>query len=657
MDSIRSRTRRGTLRLEANSDLESVDDHEEGPKARGDGEDVPNIEEQQVKTAMFAPMMEVLDEVGDGTVRPKQTANTQVTAAQSDTTLGENDVFQAPLIHESTRRNVNDTTDVASCGNQGGPVTGPQRTSEVFKGDGKPGFSLLERRPRIREGPSLDTLEFLGGTDQLTQHLDVEQPARQEYVPTRSQYTSPWSGDLGRGLVHQGPMQAPPTMMTTSGDGARQPRGRTVLEHSHRREGEIPDREQFTYGTQTAQQASLYGNRDADAMFGRREERQATKVSRSSRSQRSIGARRSREDTSSSSGDGHDRPRNANHGRAKLPPFTGKERWEVWYNRFKDVAARRGWSTERMLDELIPLIQGQAGDFVYGQLSDRIRRSYDLLIQELTYRYRTVEPRRTMGAKFSHRVQKPAETIQEFGADLKRLYDKAHPDRDRQTRSEDLLRRFLDGLRDDNASFHVEYVKEPADIDEAVNEVMNFVETRRRPDSNAEHKKNKRAGRVVSDEDSDDMDRVARLPGRPPKNPGNNKNPAPAPVTKPPSGPPGPGGDPCLAEVRKIRGDIQQLAQRVEKLENDRPTRQVPSTRPPVMHARPGPQNRANHNNTDRPRGCFKCGQEGHFARGCMNTVMGQFQMTTPDTRFQFHQGTNGPAPGLDRNDPSSKGN
>ena len=48
------------------------------------------------------------------------------------------------------------------------------------------------------------------------------------------------------------------------------------------------------------------------------------------------------------------------------------------------------------------------------------------------------------------------------------LYDKAHASRDRQTRTEDLLRRFLDGLNDERAIFHIEFVKEPSDIDQAV---------------------------------------------------------------------------------------------------------------------------------------------------------------------------------------------
>ncbi|CAC5411490.1 unnamed protein product [Mytilus coruscus] len=79
-----------------------------------------------------------------------------------------------------------------------------------------------------------------------------------------------------------------------------------------------------------------------------------------------------------------------------------------------------------------------------------------------------------------HRNHRPRESVEEYAAELKRLYDQAYPATDRQTRREDLLRKLLDGLRDDTARFQVEYNKEPHDIDEAVAHVVNFVETKAR---------------------------------------------------------------------------------------------------------------------------------------------------------------------------------
>ena len=77
----------------------------------------------------------------------------------------------------------------------------------------------------------------------------------------------------------------------------------------------------------------------------------------------------------------------------------------------------------------------------------------------------------------SAKEHKPGETGEEFAAELKRLYAKAYSFRDENTRQEDLVRRFLDGLRDSDARFEVEYNKEPENIDETVYHAVNFAQT------------------------------------------------------------------------------------------------------------------------------------------------------------------------------------
>lgn len=64
--------------------------------------------------------------------------------------------------------------------------------------------------------------------------------------------------------------------------------------------------------------------------------------------------------------------------------------------------------------------------------------------------------------------------MEDYAADLKRLYDKAHPKRNSRTREEDLLQRLLDRLADSIARFHVENVKEPENIDVVTIQVVNF---------------------------------------------------------------------------------------------------------------------------------------------------------------------------------------
>ena len=208
----------------------------------------------------------------------------------------------------------------------------------------------------------------------------------------------------------------------------------------------------------------------------------------------------------------------------KLPPFNGKEDWKVWASRFETVAERRGWSDDKKLDNLIPKLQGKAGEFVFTQLPRGTLSCYSELIKELNSRFRVVETTRTFAAQFSQRTQRQGETAEEFAAELKRLYAKAYNFRGETTRQEDLVRRFLDGLRDSDARFEVEYNKEPVNIDEAVFHVVNFVQTRRRGSaeeySDRKFKKYTRRTNVESDGSSDEEvqeegnDRVYRLPAK-----------------------------------------------------------------------------------------------------------------------------------------------
>ncbi|KAL3864531.1 hypothetical protein ACJMK2_006205 [Sinanodonta woodiana] len=135
----------------------------------------------------------------------------------------------------------------------------------------------------------------------------------------------------------------------------------------------------------------------------------------------------------------------------KLPAFTGKENWKVWINHFTAVAERRRWTKGEKLDELLLRLHGAAGEFVVN--FRRKLNNFDKLVQELNTRYRVIETAKTYAGQFCRRNQRPHELVEEYAAELKRLA------RDRKTRREDLLRRFLDGLHDEDARFQVEYIK------------------------------------------------------------------------------------------------------------------------------------------------------------------------------------------------------
>ena len=75
----------------------------------------------------------------------------------------------------------------------------------------------------------------------------------------------------------------------------------------------------------------------------------------------------------------------------RLPPFTGKEPWKVWYNRFSAVADIKGWDERECLAELLPKLQEEAGEFVFGQLPKAATQSVKTLVSELSNHYRVVE--------------------------------------------------------------------------------------------------------------------------------------------------------------------------------------------------------------------------------------------------------------------------
>ena len=123
-----------------------------------------------------------------------------------------------------------------------------------------------------------------------------------------------------------------------------------------------------------------------------------------------------------SSGTQHNRRKNRCY-HPKLPAFTGQESWEVYYNRFEDVAAQEDWTDKDKLRELLPKLQGKAGDFVYSQLSCSTRRNFKALVDEIKHRFRKIESARIYGSQFSKRYQKADETVEDFAAELKRLYN------------------------------------------------------------------------------------------------------------------------------------------------------------------------------------------------------------------------------------------
>ena len=118
--------------------------------------------------------------------------------------------------------------------------------------------------------------------------------------------------------------------------------------------------------------------------------------------------------------------------------------------------------------------------------------------------------------------QKPGESKQELAAEIKRLYDKAYPNWDREVLHEDLLNLFFGALADDDARQTAEFHKDPMDINEAVDHVVYYHEPGRWPKANDEKQRHYSRQTEVDDSEkdgsfSDEDSQAARVGDKPKK--------------------------------------------------------------------------------------------------------------------------------------------
>ncbi len=264
----------------------------------------------------------------------------------------------------------------------------------------------------------------------------------------------------------------------------------------------------------------------------------------------------------------------SSHRHRKFTSYSGDTKWITWYNQFKETAS--GLSTSDKLKELKSHLKGEAADFVFDQLHEKVRKDYNKLKLELKNRFHKVESRKTYGAMFSKRIQKN-ETVESYANDLKKLYDKAYPNRNGDIRKEDLLAKFFDGLNDQHCAMQLQtFMKGIKDIDAAVEETVHYQQL---------NKGKSRLARVAESDSGTDVEEDIRV--------FNN------------------------VQQRPNRGQ-QDLGGRFPKLYG---TTQATQMKRPNLKA----------------QGCFYCGDPSHFIKDCPTlAVISQNQnMVAPNTYYQ----------------------
>ena len=161
-----------------------------------------------------------------------------------------------------------------------------------------------------------------------------------------------------------------------------------------------------------------------------------------------------------------------------IPSFDGTEEWAIWIARFEAIAEHRQWDKDMKLEFLLPRLQGKVGEYAFTVLPDKVLNNYKELVTELNSAFKQIEIPRAFVVQFHSRVQGDAESVEDYALELRRLYYKAYKHRDTKTREEDLIRRFLEGLKDADMSFAVEFHKDPKTFDEAVYHCVGYKELR-----------------------------------------------------------------------------------------------------------------------------------------------------------------------------------
>ena len=240
--------------------------------------------------------------------------------------------------------------------------------------------------------------------------------------------------------------------------------------------------------------------------------------------------------------------------------FNGDGNFTDWICHFESVAAVNGWSDQDKLLWIRVRLTEKA-HVVYTRLSHETQQAYATTKEALCERFEPPSKRQLYKVEFESRSKRDKESWADFGDELLLLASKAFPDFEDKAREELALTRYLDQLSDPQVSFGVKQ-RIPKTIHEAVSSTIEL-ET------------------YLLKSASCNIRQVTQ------KEPGEETTVAAIQSTQ-----------------RGLMEMMQKLMGRVEQLElSSQRNKQLPRGSQPTRQM--------------GPVVCRRCGQPGHFARGC----------------------------------------
>ena len=253
-----------------------------------------------------------------------------------------------------------------------------------------------------------------------------------------------------------------------------------------------------------------------------------------------------------------------------------------WIDHFEGVAAVNEWQDKQKLLWLRARLTGRALT-TYKKFSEAVRGDFAAATDALKARFEPASKQELYRAELHSRRRKKGEDWADLGQDLRTLADKAYPGLGENARQQLALQQFLSQIENAQVAFGVKQ-RHPSTVEEAVGATLELESYLMTP-------RVKAVSQVSSEREDALMDMLA------------------------------------------------QLMRRMDKLEATTPASLSERSRPPVKTQSSQDRQR------ERQVICHKCGQPGHFAKGCAaQTSTPQGNSTTLERRAT-HQGRPGKRP------------